>query len=144
MSLTFERWYPAIYALAACAAAWLAGAILPVNDSYRAGLLSAAISASAIFVGFVATTKSILMTLPSGGIRQQLHDSNYIDDLAIYLNEAMASNLVFCALNIIGFFPITQQYMSFFFPMWIGLCVFCMASFWRVGRVMTAILRLSK
>lgn len=143
MSLTFERWYPAIFAVAACVAAWMGGATLPGSDSYRAGLLSAAISASAIFVGFVATAKSILMALPAGGIRQQLQDSGFKVDLAIYLNQAMASNLMFCTLNIIGFFPFSQQHDSVFSDVWIGLGVFCITSFWRVGRVMTAILRLS-
>lgn len=143
MSLTFERWYPAIYAVAACVAAWMGGATLPESENDRAGLLSAAISASAIFVGFVATSKAILMALPVGGIRQQLHDSGFKEDLAGYLNEAMVSNLAFCTLNIIGFFPVAQHYVSLFPPIWIGLGIFCLAAFWRVGRVMTAILRLS-
>ncbi len=143
MSLTFERWYPVIFALAASVLAWILCATLPDNDSYRAGLLSAAISASAIFVGFVATSKSILMAMPSGGIRQQLKDSDFQSDLAEYLNQAMVSNLVFCTVNILGFFPIANQHIYFYSTIWIGLGVFCIASFWRVGQVMTAILRLS-
>lgn len=142
MSLTFERWYPLMFAIASAIAAMLLDAALPNSESYRAGLLSAAISASAIFVGFVATAKSILMALPAEGIRKQLHDSHYIDDLASYLNQAMASNLGFCALNIAGFFPIIQANMAWFAPIWIGLGVFCMFAFWRVGRFMMAILRL--
>lgn len=143
MSLTFEKWYPYIYAIAACAIAWIYGATLPEIESYRAGLFSAAISASAIFVGFTATSKSILMALPVGGIREQLHGSGYQHDLAVYLNQAMVSNLVFCTLNIFGFFPVAQSHISLYSSIWIGLGVFCMASFWRVGRVMTAILHLS-
>lgn len=144
MSLSFERWYPLLFAVAAAVAAFLMDTSLPDgNDGYRAGLLSAAISASAIFVGFVATSKSILMALPKepGGIRQQIHDSNFIHDLANYLNQAMASSLAFCALNIAGFFPTVQAHMSWYSPIWIGLGVFCVFSFWRVGRVMTVILR---
>ena len=143
MSLTFERWYPAIYAVAACVGAWLVGATLPASEGYRSGLLSAAISASSIFVGFVATAKAILMALPVGGIRQQLHDSGFKKDLAGYLNAAMVSSLAFCTFNIMGFFPVAQDYVAWFAPIWFGLGVFCLASFWRVGRVMTAILRLS-
>ncbi|MDX8398988.1 MAG: hypothetical protein R8K20_01915 [Gallionellaceae bacterium] len=142
MSLTFERWYPFIFAVAAFALAWMNEATLPLSESYRAGLLSAAISASAIFVGFVATSKSILMALPVEGIRQRLHDSGFIEDLAQYLNQAMVGSLIFCVLNIIGFFPVSQQYIFWFTPIWIGGGIFCIASFWRIGRVMTAILRL--
>ena len=144
MSLTFERWYPAIYAVAASVAAWMGGAILPEDSSYRAGLLSAAISASAIFVGFVITAKSILMALPvATGIRQKLRDSGFEEDLTFYLTQTMFSNLAFCTLNIIGFFPITQQHIYCFSPIWIGLGVFCLATFWRVNRVMTAIFHLA-
>lgn len=142
MTLSFERWYPIFFAVAAGAMAWIVDAALP-GKSDLTGLLSAAISASAIFVGFIATSKSILMALPTGGIRQQLHDSGFKHDLASYLNQAMISNLVFCAFNIIGFFPIAQEHLSLYSPLWIGLGILCLASFWRVSRVMTAILRLS-
>jgi hypothetical protein len=142
MSLTFERWYPLFFAVAATLLALLLDVGFPSGDSYRAGLLSAAISAAAIFVGFVATAKSILMALPPGGVRQRLHDSRYIDDLASYLNQAMVSNLVFCALNVAGFFPAIQTYIAWFTAAWIGVGTFCLFSFWRVGRLMMAILRL--
>lgn len=142
MSLTFERWYPLFFAVAATLSALMLDAGFPAEDSYRAGLLSAAISAAAIFVGFVATAKSILMALPPGGIRKQLHDSRYIDDLASYLNQAMVSNLIFCALNVAGFFPVIQTHITWFAPAWIGVGTFCLLSFWRVGRLMMAILRL--
>lgn len=141
MSLTFERWYPLFFAMASIVVAVALDMSFPDNDSYRAGLLSAAISASAIFVGFVATAKSILMALPSG-IRQQLHDSRYIEDLTSYLNQAMGSNLAFCVLNIMGFFPATQAKMHLFVPFWVGLGIYSVLSFWRVGRTMMAILRL--
>ncbi len=71
-SLSFERWYPLIFAVAIGLLAFMLDASLPSNDNYRAGLLSAAISSSAILVGFVATAKSILMALPPGGIKKQL------------------------------------------------------------------------
>lgn len=141
MSLTFERWYPLFFATASVMVAVSLDMSFPDSDSYRAGLLSAAISASAIFVGFVATAKSILMALPSG-IRQQLHDSSYIDDLASYLNQAMGSNLAFCVFNIAGYFPAAQTKLALFVPIWIGLGIYSVLSFWRVGRTMIAILRL--
>ena len=142
MSLSFERLYPFLFAIASSILALVQGASLPTDASFCAGLLSAAISASAIFVGFVATAKSIIMALPTEGIRKQLHDSGYIIDLACYLNQAMAGNLFFCALNIGGFFPAVQSNLIWFTPLWVGLGVFSLLAFWRVGRFMSAILRM--
>lgn len=139
MSLTFERWYPVIYAMASMLLAYMLSASLPKSDSYLAGLLSASISASAISIGFIATAKSILIALPSD-FRNQLKNSNYMGDLARYLNEAMTANIIFCTLNIAGFFTTFQENLLYVSPIWIGIGVFCIATFWRVGRVMVAIL----
>lgn len=143
MSLTFEKWYPWIYALAAALMVALSGAEFPSADSYRPGLLSAAISASAIFVGFIATAKSIIMAMPFGGIRKAMKKSGYISTLAAYMRDAMAANLLFCGLNIAGFFPAVQSSIDIFVPVWIGLGVFCLTSFWRVGRIMMVLMTLS-
>jgi hypothetical protein len=140
MNLTAERLYPAILGVIALVAAWAADGALPGAEGYRAGLLSASISASAIFVGFVATSKSILMALPKDGIRRRIHQSGYMEELASYLNQAMSSNLAFCVLNITGFFPVVQA-GSWFLPLWCGLGMFSITAFWRIGRVMMAVLR---
>ena len=63
MNLSAERLYPAILGIIATATVWVVDGALPITESYRAGLLSASISASTIFVGFIATSKSILMAL---------------------------------------------------------------------------------
>lgn len=140
MSLVFERWYPVFFGLCAALFAALLDARLPTDSSYLAGLLSASISASAILIGFIATAKSILIALPSS-FRKELHDSGYMEDLARYLNEAMSSNIIFCMLNIFGFFPIFQLNVQYLSPIWIGTGVYCFAVFWRVGSIMVAVLK---
>lgn len=140
MNLTVERLYPIVLGIVASIAAWAVDGVLPIAEGYRAGLLSASISASAIFVGFIATSKSILMALPKDGIRKRIHDSGYIAELVSYLNQAMTSNLGFCVLNIAGFFP-TVQATSWFLPVWCGLGTFSITAFWRIGQVMMAVLR---
>ena len=113
MSLTFEKIYPSLFAIAACILALSLQVSLPTNDSYLAGLLSASISTAAIFVGFIATAKSILMAL-SKTVKNNLHFSGFMPTLACYLSHAMAGNLIFCALNISGFFPLVQCHMIIF------------------------------
>ena len=140
MNLSAERLYPAILGIIATATVWVVDGALPITESYRAGLLSASISASTIFVGFIATSKSILMALPKDGIRKRIHESGYIEELVNYLNQAMTGNLAFCVLNIAGFFPATQA-AHWFLPVWCGLGAFGISAFWRMGRVMMAILR---
>lgn len=140
MNLSVERLYPAILGIAATIVVWAVDGGLPVAEGYRAGLLSASISASAIFVGFIATSKSILMALPKDGIRKRINESGYIHELVSYLNQAMSGNLAFCVLNVAGFFPKLQG-SDFFLPLWCGLGAFSISAFWRIGRVMMAILR---
>jgi len=134
MNLSAERLYPAILGIIAIVAVWVVDGALHIGESYRAGLLSASISASAIFVGFIATSKSILMALFKDGIRKRIHESGYIEELVNYLNQAMTANLAFCVLNIVVFFPATQA-VHWFLPVWCGLGVFSVSAFWRIGPV---------
>lgn len=142
MTLTAERIGPSLCALAAAVTAFSLEVRLPAGETFFAGLLSASISASAILVGFIATAKSILMALPPDGIRKNLNESGYIDDLASYLSHAMIGNLAFCVLNMAGFFDVAKDMMRWYAPLWFGVGIFAMLAFWRVGRIMMAILRL--
>lgn len=134
MSLRFERYYPYLLALAAGAFAWLVGCNLPAGDSLNE-LLSAAISVSAILVGFLATLKSILMALPAA--LRIIEDGGYRREFPRYLSAATASNLAFCGLNLTGFFSISSTYATLYCPAWIALATLAASTFWRVSHIMT-------
>jgi len=139
MSLWFERGYPWIFGIAAALLAWLLDASLPEDGDKFSALLSASISVSAILVGFLATMKSIVMAVPS--VLDRLRQTEYLTDLANYLSTATAANLVFCVLNIAGFFALLGRYMEIFALAWFGLGVFAFLAFWRVTKIMALVLR---
>jgi len=138
MSLWFERGYPWLFGIAAALLAWLQEAPLPEGDKLSA-LLSASISVSAILVGFLATMKSIVMAIPS--IANRLRQSDYLSLLASYLSTATAANLLFCVLNIAGFFVWIARHGEIFAPAWFGFGVVALLSFWRVTNIMVLVLQ---
>jgi len=138
MSLTFERLYPWMFGLAAMLAAWMLGITFP--DDSRKELLSAAISISSIFAGFLATAKAILMAMPSTGLMRELKDNTgYIGDLAGYLRDGLIASLSFAIISLLGFFPLGHG--AWFVAIWIGLAVISVAAFWRVSNIMTYLLK---
>lgn len=138
MTLTFERGYPWIAGGAAALAAWLLDWRLP-GDPALFSLLSAAISVSAILVGFLATMKSILMAMPSVLVR--VREAEYLDDLTSYLAAAIAGNMLFCCLSLSAFFPWAIANGQILAVTWFGLAIFSGLAFWRVTHIMTALLR---
>ena len=138
MSLTFERWYPWLFGAVASLLSWHLDWHLPASANLPS-LLSAAISVSAILVGFTATMKSILMAVPS--VIAGIKEADYLGDLATYLSAATTSNLVFCVFSLSGFFVWATTHSEIFSVMWVGLGVSAVLAFWRVTRIMTLLLR---
>lgn len=138
-SLTFERWYPFIFAGFFAALSWLLEFSLP--DDGRKELLSATISVGAILAGFLGTAKAILMALPQV-VMTKLRSSTYLDDLAKYLGVALKSCLAVSAFSISGFFPFATNNNLIFSSLWLALFVFAVLSFWRVSNIMLIILKL--
>lgn len=142
MSRSFERIYPLIFGLAGGLISYFFGITLPAEEARLTALLSASISTSAILVGFLATTKAILMALPASAIKEDLKNSGELSCLSGYLGSSMTSNLIFCLLNIAVFF-VPADAVGVFLPIvWFTLGIFSLLSFWRVGQIMVLILRL--
>lgn len=138
MSLTWERWYPWIFGVATSLLAWLLEWRLPA-ESNLPSLLSAAISVAAILVGFMATMKSILMAVP--GLTSGMRDADLLHDLASYLTQATSANLAFCVFSLSGFFAWATGNLEIFSVLWLGGGIASILTFWRVTRIMTALLR---
>ncbi|ABI59733.1 hypothetical protein [Nitrosomonas eutropha] len=134
MALLFERTYPFIFA-AIFSFFWLQiGAPFPEKDS----ILSSTLTVSGIFVGFLATSKAILMSMRSP-IIDDLKKSGYIHDLVSYIATAIWVNLLFCSLNITGFFIDTSKY--YFSVLWIWVAVCSLFTFIRVTHIMLKIFK---
>ena len=143
MSRSFERYYPWIISTAVAALLWLRGTYLPDDDGRLSALLSVSVSTSAIFVGFMATVKAILMALPSAGIKDDLKRSGEINTLSSYIFSAILSNLLFCAININSYFFSAKTLPHCLSSLWFFFAVAALTTFFRVCFVMMLILRLA-
>lgn len=128
--LLFEKTYPYIFGLIA-STLWVESKLpFPSEES---DILSATLSVSSIFVGFLTTSKSILMGMNSQ-ILNDLRRSGYIRELVSYIGQAIWLNLVFCAINIAGYFGI--QTHEWFSTCWIFLAISSLMAFVRVTDIM--------
>ena len=141
MSLTFEKVHPYAFSV-------LVGAIWAVADAQSTNinfpqddpLLSATLTVSGIFVGFLASTKAILMSITSK-VMDQIKQTGYIEELVGYVSSAIWANLLFCLVNMIGFFGL--QSVNWYSTAWVVIATASLATFIRVTRVMLKILKLS-
>jgi hypothetical protein len=140
MSLSVERWYPACLALLLCVAAWKFDVPFPVDQKE---FLAAALSLGAVLTGFIATAQAILMALPSESVMGRMRSTGYVNDLIRYISEALYIGVIYCGLNLSGFYLITKPgYFECFAPIWIGFTAYAGLTFVRVTRFMMKIMRL--
>lgn len=134
MKLLFEKLYPYIIALIATILWYRLGIRLPSSDS----ILSSTLTVSGIFVGFLATSKAILLSMNSE-IISDLKKSGYIRDLVSYISQAVWLNLLFCIVTVFGYFiDISNNYYSL---IWIAMISSALMAFIRVTDIMLKIFR---
>lgn len=140
MSLNFERFYPYLGAGAAAGIAFYFQVNFPKDDKE---FLAASLSFGAVIAGFMATAKAILMALPNDSVIARLKESGYIKELSSYLASSIYGSMIFCILNVVGFFilKINSPVSSIFTSIWILLCTFTVLAFFRVARIMLAIMK---
>lgn len=134
MKLFFEKVYPYLLGLIASAIWFRLEGTFPTGDS----LLSATLTVSGIFVGFLATSKAILISM-SSPIIDELKRSGYIEELVSYIGQAIWVNLLFCSLNVTGYFVSTQA--GWYSLSWIGVSVCALTAFIRVTHIMLKIFK---
>lgn len=134
MKLIFEKIYPYLFGLIAAAFWFRAETVFPTGES----LLSATLTVSGIFVGFLATSKSILISM-SSPIIDELKKSGYIEELVSYIGQAIWVNLLFCSLNVIGYFVDTRS--DWYSLIWVGVSVCAIVAFIRVTHIMLKVFK---
>ena len=127
--LTLERVYP--YAWGALAAGFVL--ILDARGyrvSYSDGMLSSVISLGGIFSGFLATIKTLLLTV-AVDVKRRLHETGYINPLLSYLKEGIAGSLLLCLIAMFGFdgaMASCVAHAAFIY----GLLLFSLAALYRI------------
>ncbi len=136
MKLLFEKIYPYVFGILASVIWMQIGIGFPTSDS----ILSSTLTVSGIFVGFLATSKAILMSM-SSSIIDDLKDSGYIQELVSYIGQAIWINLLFCSFNVLGFFVCTTN--NWYSVVWAGIAISSLFAFIRVTHIMLKIFKFS-
>ncbi len=134
MKLNFEKIYPYLFGVLACAIWWYMDGIFPTENA----IISSTLTVAGIFVGFLATSKAILISMDSPLITE-LRKSGYINELVAYIGHAIWLNLTFCVIGVIGYFSF--QAAQWYAILWIGFSVSSLAAFIRVTRIMLKIFK---
>lgn len=135
--LTFERIYP--YFLSVLAA----GAVAVVDFygykvSYSDNMLSALISLGGIFAGFLATVKTLLLTI-SSDVKASLTESGYLKPLLAYLREGIYGSLVLSVVAMAGF-NAAMKWQDVHASILYGLLGFAVAALYRISRISVSLL----
>jgi len=136
-SLNWERAKPIALAIVVTIV-WRA---LPLSFPKDLGtFLSASLSFAAILVGFAVTIQTVLVTVSGADVIGRIKKSGYMEDLDSYLKHATYSLLLFSLMNLVGFLLPTAA--AFWFELiWVFLCVYALAAFFRVSEIISKILK---
>lgn len=134
MPLFIEKWSPFIFAAIACVGWHFAYLTLPVDNS----VLSAAITIGALFSAFIATYKGLLAATHVK-VMKKLVETTYINDLFLYMIQAMWFSITLCIISFIGYFVDTKS--TIYGLCWIFIITGTIISFIRLSLIMSRILR---
>ncbi len=134
MHLYVENSYP--YVLAASASySWYHFKMQFPTDN---DVLSASLTIGAILTGFLATAKTLLMTLDTPVINR-IRSTSYSHDLASYLGEAIWLCFAFCILAMVGYFCSTGS--IWYGLVWMYIAISAALAFIRVTTIMLKIIK---
>ncbi|MEW5248652.1 hypothetical protein [Microbulbifer discodermiae] len=136
MKLKFEKAYPYILAIIAGSLWWIINIGFPSDNA----IISSTLSVSGIFVGFLATSKAILISMNSPLVCE-LRKSGYINELVSYIGQAIWFNLIFCTANVVGYF--VNRAAEWYSIIWISLAVGSLLAFVRVTHIMLKVFKYS-
>ena len=103
-------------------------------------VLSASITLGAVFTGFLATLKSIVISVNSPAI-QHLRTLKFWGLLLGYLQQAIWSSLTLCVISMAGFFYDPQNPPVWFGIAWVFVISAAIFTFLRVSNLIMKLLR---
>lgn len=145
MKAQVDKWYPVVLGVIFAIAFLITNKYLEFsvsNDTKQ--LFTAAITISAISVGFLATAKSILISIRGTKIIKWMKDGGVYDQVVNYLMSAVNSCLgvaIVSALALLFDYSTVKVWHEYAFTTWIFLCVAAGLASYRVILLFSDILR---
>jgi len=121
-----ERWLP--YAIATTVWAWATRQPLPLPSKFLADFIGTSATMASVFMGFMATSMSILITYRGSRMAHQLRASGALHTLVTYLREA----LVWILLWLLSSFLLYFQQTPALFTAWAVFATLSLLCFLRV------------
>jgi len=138
----WEKAYPWIGAalVAAAAGKFLPASVIP--DDLK-DVFSGLLNVSAIAVGFLATAKSILISMEGRRVIQQLRRSGFYNIAVGYMITAIRASFIVAVLALVGLVvrPKAHGLGAWFLLLCVGLSAFAGLASYRVIDVLTEVLR---
>lgn len=123
-----EKWYPLTVASLGGLAAWNFGFTLPIDS--RKDIISGSLTFVAISLGFLATSKTIMIGYKDNPSYIQLQEKGYIGALSGYLVWAIYTSLLTSVLLLVMYFC-DNCYLDYMYFFAIAISII---SFYRVLR----------
>ncbi|OPY13313.1 MAG: hypothetical protein A4E66_00818 [Syntrophus sp. PtaB.Bin001] len=143
MNAIVEKWYPLAAAIIICGCYFFYFRKYPIPDTIN-NLYNIAVSISAISVGFLATSKSILFTIYDRKIIQWIKSAGLYDSLVDYMMAAIHYCFILSIMSAIGLLinmkPMPEWY-SYAFGLWLFIGTAALCSCYRVIHIFSKILR---
>lgn len=131
MRLLFEKLYPYLFGSVLSGDAYWFSLPFPHGEN----ILSASITIGSIFTGFLATSKSIILTF-SSPLMVKIRKTSYFRLLLSYIGQGIWSALAFCILSLFGYFLDTTSYPRPFVVIWFFCATVTFLAFFRITHLL--------
>lgn len=130
MNRKIEQAYPYFVPTLIAVAFWYWHVPVPKGEEF----LSASITVGAIFTGFLATSKSILIGLQSENF-DRFKKTKFFPILVSYLRQAIFISLMYCGICLAGFAWADKCFPDWYQAVWVWFTTATFLSFYRVTQV---------
>jgi hypothetical protein len=138
MHRVWEQLYPYLIAAAAAAAFWRYGVPFPAQRD----ILGASVTVGAVFVGFIATSEAIVVSL-QGPIAEEFRATAFYFLLLRYTQEAIWVSILYCALALAGYFLPEHKAPQVYGAAWVFMTVAALTTFYRISRSLARLMCVS-
>lgn len=125
-----ERRLPALVAVPVAVLAWQHP--IPIPAAYLPDVLGSSLTMAVVFLGFLATSLSILITSSGSGLIRQLKKAKKLHPLVGYLRASIAWSLLWLVVSFILYFAQPRWLLT----LWAVLASLALISYLRVVGLM--------
>lgn len=129
-----ERYVPYLVALPVAVVTWKHPPLIP--GAYHADVIGSSLTMAAIFLGFMATSLSILISIKETRVACALRENGAMKQLVSYLRQAIFWTLLWLVASFLLYF----QQRDLLLSVWIALATLAVMCFLRVVHLLSKLI----